>query len=360
MVQIRIGRKVISDSDLNPYVIAEIGVNYYEIADKLSLELVDAAKLMIKRAKDSGADAVKFQIYKADRLASKNAVAYWDLKENPVANQLELFKKYDKLNFNDYEELAKYATNLCLDFIATPFDEESAKFVAQVSPAIKISSSDINNIPFLKLIARFSKPILLSTGAANVAEIYKAVSTIRENAENDIVLLHCILEYPVPYRDANLNMIRYLKSVFPDFIIGYSDHTLPDENMLLLTVAILLGARVIEKHFTLDKSLPGNDHFHAMDAEDLKKFKKNVGLIQEILGRYTKEPLKGELISRLHARRSVFAIKDLKPGDIITQDNIAIKRPATGIPPEFLDTILGKSVKKKVEKDQAITWDHLL
>jgi len=361
VTQVKIGKRTLKDDDdVKPYIIAEIGVNYYEIADKYSLEIIDAAKLMMKKAKDAGANAVKFQIYKAEKLASTNAKAYWNIKENPITNQLELFKKYDKLDLEHYKELAKYANVIGIDFIATPFDEDSARLINEISPAIKISSSDITNIPFLKFVASLSKPILLSTGAADMFEIHKAISTIKEAGNKDVILMHCILEYPTPYEDANLNMIKYLKSVFPDHLIGYSDHTLPDKSMLLLTIAVILGACVIEKHFTLDKTLQGNDHFHSMDTEDLINFKQNLELLQKILGKYTKEPLEGELKSRLYARRGLIAAKDLKPGDIITKYSIAIKRPATGIPPEFLDIIVGKSVKKKVAKDQPITWDYLL
>ena len=360
MAKIKIGSTEISDESIRPYIIAEIGVNYYEIAEKYSIDLIEAAKLMIREAKNAGANAVKFQIYKAERLASTYASAYWDTNANPITNQYKLFKKYDKLDLDDYRELAKYARSLGIDFLATPFDEESAAFVAEVSPAIKVASADITNIPFLKFIAQFNKPIILSTGASNIAEIYEAVTTINNEGNEQVALLHCILEYPTPYEDANLNMIRYLKAVFPDKIIGYSDHTIPDENMIVLTTAVLLGARIIEKHFTLDKTLKGNDHFHSMDPHDLRKFVNNIRLLEKVLGRYVKEPIEGEQKARLYARRSIVAKKDLQPGEVITLEKIAIKRPATGIPPKFLDTILGKKVVRAVKRDQPLTWDDLL
>ena len=360
MARIRIGQREVSDQSIKPYVIAEIGVNYYEVAERYSLEIIEAAKLMIKEAGNAGADAVKFQIYKAENLASKFALAYWDTKSNPVFNQYQLFKKYDKLGLDDYRELAKYANNVGVDFIATPFDEESALFVAEVSPVIKIASADLTNIPFLTYIAQLEKPIILSTGAADISEIYEAVSVISNYGNSQIALLHCILEYPTPYNDANLNMIKHLKSVFPDYVVGYSDHTLPDRNMIVLTTAVLLGARIIEKHFTLDKSLPGNDHFHSMDPEDLMKFIDNIRLLEKILGKNVKEPIEGEKKARIYARRSIIARKDLMPGEVITFEKISIKRPATGIPPKYLNLIIGKRLKKEVKRDQPITWDDLL
>jgi len=360
MAQIKIGNRLVSDDNIKPYVIAEIGVNYYELAHKLSLDIIDAAKLMVREAAQAGADAVKFQVYKAEKLASRYAEAYWDSTANPTKNQYALFKRYDRLDLDGYHELAKYANSIYVDFIATPFDEEAAQFVAEVSPAIKIASADITNIPFLKYVAQLGKPILLSTGASNIAEIYEAITEIKNSGNQNIVLLHCTLEYPAPYEDANLNAIRYLKNVFPSYIVGYSDHTPPDSNMLVLTVAVLLGARVIEKHFTLDKMLSGNDHFHSMDPDDLKRLRKNIELLEKIMGRYIKQPIEGEAKARLYARRSIIAIKDLNPNDIITQDVIAIKRPGTGIHPKFLDLIIGKKVRKRVQKDQPLLWEHIL
>jgi len=348
VARIKIGKREVSDDSIRPYVVAEIGVNYYEVAKKYSLDLTDAAKLMIKEARDAGADAVKFQIYKAEKLASVHTPTY------------QIYRKYDTLDIEDYRELAKYANSIGIDFIATPFDEDAASFVAEVAPAIKIASGDTTNLPFLRYVARLGKPILLSTGASNIAEIYEAVTTIINEGNQQIVLLHCITEYPTPYEDANLNMIRYLKTVFPDYIVGYSDHTLADKSMLVLTVAVLLGARVVEKHFTLDKSLPGNDHVHSMDPNDLRTFINNIELLEKILGKYVKEPAKGEQDARLYARRSIVAKVDLKPGDIITLDKVAIKRPALGIPPKFLDLILNKRVKRGVRKDQPITWEDIL
>lgn len=357
---LRVGNREISYKTFRPFIVAEIGVNYYEIAEKRGISLIEAAKLMIKEAADAGADAVKFQIYKAEKLASKKAVAYWDTTKEKERSQYYLFKKYDKLDEKDYTELAKFAETVGIVFFATPFDFESADLVNKLAPAIKVASADITNYPLLRHIARFKKPIFLSTGASKLSEIYDAVNVIVEEGNNEIAILHCVLEYPTPYKDANLGAISYLKKVFPQYIIGYSDHTVPDEGMLVLTLATILGARIIEKHFTLDKTIPGNDHYHSMDPMDLRRFIRNIELIEKIFGREMKFVLKGEEKARKFARRSLIAARKIDKGEIITLDKIAIKRPGTGISPRFIDIILGKKAAKNIEEDEPITWDHVL
>jgi N-acetylneuraminate synthase len=338
---------------------AEAGVNYYDIAKKENIEPIDAAKLMIKAAADAGTDAIKFQTYKAEKLASKYSPAYWDMTEENTKSQYELFKKYDKFGEREYKELAKYAREKNIIFMSTPFDKEAVDFLDALMPVFKISSSDITNIPFIKYIAEKGKPIFLSTGASTIDEIKEAVSTIEKEGNDQTVIMHCILNYPTKYEDANLGMIRHLKRVFPDYLVGYSDHTLPDSCMSVLTTAVLLGAKCIEKHFTLDKSLKGNDHYHSMDPEDLKRFIDNLELLEKIIGKEIKEPLKSELSARKYARRSIVAKIDI-PGDtIITEDMLTFKRPGTGISPKFLEKVIGKKVKRDIGKDKVIEWKDL-
>ena len=355
---IKIGDKVISETS-RPFIIAEAGVNYYEIAKEKNIALIEAAKLMIKEAADAGADAIKFQTYKAEKIASKYSPAYWDTTKETTKSQYELFKKYDRFGKEEYKELAKYAKEKNIIFMSTPFDKEAVDFLDELMPVFKISSSDITNIPFIRYIARKQKPIFLSTGASTIDEIKDAVNAIEKEGNNQIVIMHCILNYPTKYEDANLGMIQDLKKIFPDYLIGYSDHTLPDSCMVVLTTAVLLGARVIEKHFTLDKTLPGNDHYHSMDPQDLRTVVKNFRLLEKIIGKRKKEPLESELPARKYARRSIVAKVNIPKDTKIREDMITFKRPGTGIAPKFVDKVIGKKTKKDIKKDMVIKWEDI-
>lgn len=339
------------------FIIAEIGVNYYDVAKEKDITEMEAAMLMIKEAYERGAHAVKFQSYKAETLASRYSPAYWDQTEEPTSSQYELFKKFDKFSAKEYEELANYCKSLGCMFLSTPFDFESADYLDNLMEVYKISSSDLTNLPFIEHIARKGKPVFLSTGAATIAEIEEAVNTILRTGNTDICIMHCVLSYPTSYEDANLNMIQHLKQVFPGFLLGYSDHTRPDDAMLILTTAYQYGATVLEKHFTLNKSLPGNDHYHAMDPEDLKMVSQNISLLQKINGQYYKKPLECEAAARKQARRSIVATVDIIEGERITKEKIAFKRPGTGISPKDFDKIEGRIVKGNIRKDQLLQWE---
>ena len=341
------------------FIIAEVGVNYYDIAKKEKLSLIEAAKLMIKNAKENGADAVKFQSYKAETIVSKQAPAYWDLKEESTPSQYELFKKYDKFEESDYITLSNYCKNEDIIFMSTPFDFKTVDFLDKIVSVFKISSSDITNIPFIEYIAKKNKPIFLSTGAATLGEIERAIQVIRNYNKAETTLLHCVLDYPTKYSNSNLNMIKHLQQVFPDVRLGYSDHTKPNMRMLVPTIAYLYGATIIEKHFTLDKALPGNDHYHAMDPQDLKILRENLTFANEVSGEYYKRPLECEEASRKQARRSIIAQVDIKKGEIITIEKLAFKRPGTGIPPLMLDHVIGGTALENIKKDEIIKFDQI-
>lgn len=342
-----------------PFLIGEIGVNFYDIAKKENITPMDAAKLMIKEAKNAGIDAVKFQTYKAEKIASKNSPAYWDLDEEPTTSQFELFKKFDSFGPEEYRELADYCREVGIMFLSTPFDFEAIDFLDDLMDVYKISSSDLTNIPFIKAIALKNKPIILSTGASTLKEIKEAVNAIEEVSNVDIGLMHCVLSYPTKDEDANLLMIKDIKEQFEGYDIGYSDHTKPDDKMLILTTAYLYGANIIEKHFTLDKTLTGNDHYHAMDVEDVKTFNENIELINKIKGKKVKQPLVCESSSRKEARRSIVASRDIKKGEKITTDNITFKRPGTGISPSKVDEIIGMTANEDINEDILLTYEML-
>ena len=337
------------DKLYEPYIIAEAGVNH-----EGSMEI---AKRLIEEAKEGGADAIKFQTYKAESLASKNSPAYWDTTKEPTKSQYELFKKHDSFWKDEMYELKEYCDKVGIEFMSTPFDIESADFLNKIMDVFKISSSDITNKPFIEYICKFNKPIILSTGASYLYEIQEAVSWI-EKFNNPLALLHCVLNYPTPDENANLGMILGLKRAFKDKIIGYSDHTLP-KDMKVLEIATLLGARIIEKHFTHDKTLPGNDHYHAMDKEDLKLFRKNLKRVFEILGEFEVKALEDEEIARKNARRSLVAKRFIPKGKIIEYDDLTFKRPATGISPKFIDEVVGKKANRDIQEDEILKWNYI-
>jgi len=356
MKTIKFNQYIIDDQS-KPFIIAEIGVNYYDIAKRDQIEPLKAAKKMISAAAEAGADAVKFQTYKAEKLASRYSPAYWDTTKEPTKSQYELFKKFDFFGEKEYRELARFSKKNNVVFLSTPFDFEAVDMLDKMIPLFKISSSDITNIPFIRYIAQKQKPIFLSTGASTINEIDDAVKTIEEEGNEKIVIMHCILNYPTTYKNANLGMISHLKKRYPDYLIGYSDHTLPDPLMLVLTTAVILGANVIEKHFTLDKSLPGNDHYHSMDPKDLKIFIQNTTFIKDIIGETEKRPLESEMPSREYARRSIVATKKILKGTVITKEMITLKRPGTGLSPSLIDKILGKKAKKDISEDEILMED---
>lgn len=330
-----------------PYIIAEVGVNH-----EGSMEL---AKRLVDEAKEGGADAVKFQSYKAETLASKDSPSYWDTSKEPTTSQYELFKKHDSFWVSEMEELKNYCDEVEIEFMSTPFDIESADFLNEMMDVYKISSSDLTNKPFIEYICKFNKPIILSTGASSLSEIQEAVSWI-EKFGNPLSLLHCVLNYPTPDKNANLGMILGLKKAFPQYMIGYSDHTLP-QDMKVCEMATMLGSIIIEKHFTHDKTLPGNDHYHAMDKEDLKFFVNNLERTFDIIGGFKIEALEDESLSRANARRSLVAIKDIPKDKIIEQSDLTYKRPAHGVSPKFIDEIVGQKAINDIKEDSVIKWN---
>lgn len=343
----------------NPYVIAEIGVNYYDTAKLRNVSPLEEAMRYIEEAKKAGIDAVKFQSYKAKTIASKNSPAYWDTTKETTQSQYELFCKFDSFGEEEYRKLYEYSKQIGIDFMSTPFDYASADYLCDMVDVYKISSSDLSNLPFLRYIARKKKPIFLSVGAAYLSEVEQAVRILKEENCPEITLLHCVLSYPCKNEDANLNIIKTLKQVFPDLRIGYSDHTLPDENMTILTTAYLLGADVIEKHFTLDKTLPGNDHYHAGDPSDFKKAITNFKLVNTILGQSEKTVLPCELIPRREARRSLVLCRDMKKGETIEEKDLIAKRPGTGISPADAEIVIGRKVLTDLPEDTVLTWNMI-
>lgn len=344
------------DNPRDPYLIAEIGVNHFDIAEERQIPPLDAAKKMIVEAADAGVDAVKFQSYSANRLASKQSPAYWDTEEESTETQYELFEQYDDFGKVEFEEIATWTEeNHEIDFLSTPFDFKAVDYLEDLVPAYKIASADITNHPLIRYIAQKEKPILLSTGASTIGEIDDAVQVIEEKqSDPDLTLLHCILQYPTDPENANLGMIEHLDRMYPEYTAGYSDHVPPDEGMVTLLNSVFHGAQVIEKHFTLDKELEGNDHYHAMDPSDAKEFTQNIEKLSKTSGSVRKRPISVESDSRKHARRSLVAARDIQAGEEITRDHLVIKRPGTGVPPTMIDFVIGRKAKSKIDEDDII------
>jgi len=332
-----------------PYVIAEAGVNHEGS--------MDTARRLIDEAAEGGAHAIKFQTYKAATLASRDSPAYWDTSKEPTRSQYELFQKHDSFWKNEFEALKKHCDAVGIAFLSTPFDVASACFLNDLMDVFKISSSDITNRPFIEILCNFGKPILLSTGAAHLHEIAEAVEWI-ENRGNKLALLHCVLNYPTADENAALGMIPALRQHFPQHVIGYSDHTLPGD-MHILETAVLLGARVLEKHFTHDKRLPGNDHYHAMDKEDLKRFHARMARTLASVGELRLRALPEEEPARQHARRSLVTARAVAAGQVIGPDDLTWKRPAHGISPRCYHEVLGLRARHDLPEDTVLQWADL-
>lgn len=340
-----------------PYLIAEMGVNFYDTAKSLNIEPIEAAKLYIDKAAEAGVDCAKFQSYKANTIVSKNSPAYWDTTKEPTKTQYELFLKHDSFGEKEYRELCDYTHEKGLDFTSTPFDYASVDYLEDMVDFYKISSSDLSNIPFIRYIGSKGKPVYISVGAAYLSEVDEAIRNLKEVGCKEIVIFHCVLSYPTDPKDANLRVIETLKKNFPDVKVGFSDHVAPDEGMITLATAYLLGAEVIEKHFTLDKTLPGNDHYHAGDPEDFRKAIANFKLIDSILGSAEKTVLDCELVPRREARRSLVLTRDMKKGEVISEKDIMAKRPGTGISPQYTEIVVGRKILQDLVEDTVLTWD---
>ena len=331
--------------DFKPTIIAEAGVNH---GCNITLALN-----YIKIAKKADADAIKFQTYKAEKLVSKISPAYWDTKEEKITSQYKLFKKYDKFNIKDYKKLFLKCKKNKILFMSTLFDVDTIDKFDSFLKIYKVSSSDINNVPLLRKIGKKKKHTIISTGDSNISEIKFAIKTLNL-PKKKLCIMHCVLNYPTKDEDLNLNYIKTLKKKFPGYIIGYSDHAKSDNNLAVVEKAFNLGAKIIEKHFTHNKNLKGNDHYHAMNEEDLINF--NIKMLRKkiAMGKYNKD-LSKEKKSILFARRSIFAKKNINKGEFFSEKNLITLRPGTGIKANFWDKIIGKKSKSKIHKNMMIS-----
>lgn len=331
----------------NTVVIAEAGVNH--------LGRMDYAEELIKTAKRGGADIIKFQTYKASKLTTVNAPRFWnwDGEKKKEGSQFDSYSNLDSFEEKQYLELIKLCKKYDIEFMSTPFDNDSADMLVNLGmKGIKIASCDITNIPFLKYIAKFHLPVLLSTGASNLVEIQKAVNTLQGGGVQDIGIMQCTLCYPTEPKDANLNAIKTIQDKFKNHLVGFSDHTLGN---LISSASILFGVKFIEKHYTFDKSLPDSaDHWLSLDESELSVFVKNLRTLEQSLGSSVKEKKECEEITFKFARRSLVSNTNIKSGQILEANDIAVKRPGTGLKPELIEVYIGKKANRNIPEDSIL------
>lgn len=323
------------------FIIAEAGVNHNG-----SIEL---AKQLVDKAVFAGVDCVKFQTFKAENLVNKEAKKA-DYQVNNTGNndsQLNMLKKLE-LSFEDFVELKKYCDDKGIMFLSTPFDHESIEFLASLNmPIFKIPSGEITNLPYLRKINSYKKEVILSTGMATIDEIQEALNILKDCK---VKLLHCTTEYPCPYESVNMCAMLTLKEKF-NLPVGYSDHT---QGIEVPIMAVSMGAKVIEKHFTLDKNMEGPDHKASLEPQELKAMVDSIRNIEKAFGDGEKEPQEAEKKNIAIARKSIVAKCDIKKGEILSEENLTVKRPGNGISPMKWDEIIGTVAHKDYHEDELI------
>ncbi len=331
------------------FIIAEAGVNHN--GD------LNAARQLIDVAQQAGADAVKFQTFKAEQVIAPHApkAAYQLENTGTTESQLDMVKRLE-LSFDDFAGLHRYCQDRGILFMSTPFDYESADFLDRLGlPIFKVPSGEITNLPFLAHIAAKHKPLIVSTGMAYLGEVETAVRTIADAGNPDIALLHCVSNYPAAPADANLRAMQTMAAAF-DVPVGFSDHTLGLEVPL---AAVALGACIIEKHFTLDHNLSGPDHRASLEPDALAALVRGIRTVESALGNGRKVPTASERNTAEVARRSLVAACDIPAGTVVTRDRIAILRPGTGLAPAMLDYVIGKQARTHIPAGTLIDFGML-
>lgn len=326
------------------FVIAEAGVNHN--GD------IDVAKRLIDAASEAGADAVKFQTFKTERIVCRTApkAVYQSAAGNKSETQFEMLKKLE-LTEQMHKELMEYSTSKKIMFLSTPFDLESIEMLADLGlQMFKVPSGEITNLPYLRAIGKYQKKIILSTGMSSMDEVNEAVKILKKNGAKDITLLHCNTQYPTPVTDVNLlAMVKMHEEI--GLPVGYSDHTLGTE---IPIAAAALGASVIEKHFTLDKNMVGPDHKASLEPHELKQMVTGIRKIEQAMGNGIKQMSKSENVNAAVVRKSIVAAVNIQKGEIFTEGNLTTKRPGYGISPMCWDEIIGLKAERDYEMDEMI------
>jgi sialic acid synthase SpsE len=349
MKSVNFGGRLIGDGQ-PAFVIAEAGVNHNG-----DLEI---GRALIREAAAAGADAIKFQSYKAGKISTRTAPRYWVEPDDPTGSQYDTFKKLDSFGPEEHETLFRYAREQGILCFSAPFDDEAVDMLDELgSPAFKIASADLTDHPLLERAASKRKPVILSTGLATIAEIAEAIEVVRRAGNEEIVLLHCTLQYPCAPENANLRMMLHMKAAFPDIPVGISDHTL---GIAVPQAAVALGAVAVEKHYTVDKTLPGSpDHYLSVDPRDLREMVSNIRTIEKAMGRYLKGPVEAESQAYKFARRSIVSRTAIPRGTPITREMLTFKRPGTGIYPKFVEVVVGRTAKVDIPEDAVLEWSMI-
>jgi len=346
--KVRVAGRWIGEGE-STFIIAEAGVNHN---GDISL-----AKRLIEAAAEAGADAVKFQTFRAENVVTRGApkAEYQRGTMDTAESQLEMLKKLE-LTGQDFAGLKDYCEQRGILFMSTPHDQESIDLLEQLGVSLfKVGSGDITNIPYLQHMARKGKPIILSTGMTTLGEVEEAVETILAAGNKDLILLHCVSNYPARVEDCNLRAIQTLEIAF-QLPVGFSDHTLGIEISL---AAVALGAKVIEKHFTLDKTLPGPDHRVSLEPAELARLVRGIRNIERAIGNGLKRPRQGEMENRSLTRKSLVAACKIPAGTLILDQMIKVKRPGTGLAPKFRAEVVGRRARVDISEDQLIEWRML-
>lgn len=339
----KIGNKVIGDG-VSAFIIAEAGVNHN--GD------INIAKQLVDRAVFAGVDAIKFQTFKTEKLVTEYADMAEYQKDNigKVDSQFNMLKKLE-LSYENFIELQEYCKLKGIMFLSTPFDFESSDFLNSIGmEAFKISSADLTNIPFLEYIAKFNKPIILSSGMASLSEIEDAINAIYSLENREVAVLHCTSNYPAKLDTVNLNAMNTIKNAFK-IVSGYSDHT---EGITIPIAAVAMGGNIIEKHFTLDKNMEGPDHKASLSPLELKEMVKAIRNVEMALGDGIKRYNSSEVDTIKAARKSIVAARHIKVGDRISFADLDYKRPGTGLSPKFYVDIIGRTATKDIKSDEQI------
>lgn len=346
----KLGNREVKDFN-TPYIIAEIGANHN--GD------MDLARKMIDSAKSCGCDAVKFQSWTPESLIAKEEYdrhqSYNDSPKKHFGSLREMVEQY-YLRPEQHFELKQYSDKIGIEFSSSSFSNEEADLLEEIQVAFyKIASMDINNLSFLQYVSRKQKPILLSSGMATLSEIEKAIVTIENEGNNQIILLHCISIYPPLYEDINLNNIPMLRQTF-EYPVGFSDHTI---GFSIPLASVALGSCLIEKHFTIDKNLPGWDHAISANPEEMRIIVDESKKINKALGSYRRIVSRAEEEKKLVFRRSIVVNKDLRKGHVLRASDLAFKRPGGGIRPDQADYVIGRKLKRNISYDELVLWEDL-
>lgn len=327
------------------YVVAEIGGNFNDFSQ---------AKHLIDQACICGVDAIKLQTYTAEYVASKNAI--FDMENTGIVSQYELFKKYE-IGKDLHERIFDYIDSKKIDFFSTPSHETDVQLLETLGvSAYKIGSDDATNLPFLQYVAKKQLPVFLATGMCTISEVKEAVETILAEGNENLFLLHAVTSYPTHAEHVNLRAVHTMQRIFPELPIGYSDHTIGTTACIC---AAAMGAKVIEKHFTYDKKECGPDHMLSADPTEMKQIVDTIREFEIMYGSGIKRPADSEKNTRRNNRKSIVVTKSLNCGEVLTKENLVIKRPGTGIAPKFFEQVLGRVVNREIEEDSVLAWSDL-